>query len=244
MAFKALMIGHFLGDFFFQSNNMAGEKNKKISKLIEHCFIYFITIYLMIIGFTEMNQWSGLLAGVLAVSIIHGIIDWTKCKIKRQNKILQKKEYIIFIVDQLLHIVVLFALWQFMEIKESKESLLLSRIDIATIEVIITQILAILICWKPASVFIVSVFSAIPETTEKSGSEEEVRIGSWIGILEREIILILGLLNQFGAIGFVLTAKSLARYKQLENKAFAEKYLVGTLLSSIIAIVCIVICKF
>ena len=43
-------------------------------------------------------------------------------------------------------------------------------------------------------------------------------------MLEREIILILGLMGQFGAIGFVLTAKSLARFRQLEDKEFAEKY--------------------
>jgi hypothetical protein len=73
--------------------------------------------------------------------------------------------------------------------------------------------------------------------------EEVVKIGSWIGILEREIILILGLMGQYGAIGFVLTAKSVARYKQLENKAFAEKYLVGTLLSALIAIAGASICS-
>ena len=50
-------------------------------------------------------------------------------------------------------------------------------------------------------------------------------------------------MGQFGAIGFVLTAKSLAKFKRLENKSFAEKYLVGTLLSAFIAIMCIAICK-
>ena len=38
---------------------------------------------------------------------------------------------------------------------------------------------------------------------------------------------------------FVLTAKSVALYKQLEDKKFAEKYLVGTLFSATIAIACI-----
>ena len=58
----------------------------------------------------------------------------------------------------------------------------------------------------------------------------------------REIILLLGLMGQYGAVGFVLTAKSLARYKQLEKKAFAEKYLVGTLLSAFIAFGCVAMC--
>lgn len=85
----------------------------------------------------------------------------------------------------------------------------------------------------------ISKFKEIPE---KSKSEkEEAKIGRWIGILEREIILILGLMGQYGAIGFVLTAKSLARFNQLNDQSFAEKYLVGTLLSSFLAIVCIAI---
>ncbi|NLL73630.1 MAG: hypothetical protein GX237_08895 [Clostridiales bacterium] len=60
-------------------------------------------------------------------------------------------------------------------------------------------------------------------------------------MLEREIIFVLGSMGQFGVIGFVLTAKSIARFKQLEDKDFAEKYLVGTLLSSLIGIVSAVI---
>ena len=46
-------------------------------------------------------------------------------------------------------------------------------------------------------------------------------------------------MGQLGAIGFVLAAKSLARFKQLDDRDFAEKYLVGTLLSVLIALLSI-----
>ena len=120
-----------------------------------------------------------------------------------------------------------------------------------TIYKVITIIIAILVCWKPASILVALIFKEIPITIEQADSEmlvsssaehENIKIGSLIGILEREIILLLGLMEQYGAIGFVLTAKSLARYKQLENKAFAEKYLVGTLLSAFIAFGCVAMC--
>ena len=62
---------------------------------------------------------------------------------------------------------------------------------------------------------------------------------SLIGVLERIIILTLWLNGQLGAIGFVLAAKSLARFNQLSDRNFAEKYLVGTLLSVVIALFCI-----
>ncbi len=61
------------------------------------------------------------------------------------------------------------------------------------------------------------------------GSEPEENVGEWIGILERFITLTLVLTGNFGAIAFILTAKSIARFKALEeSKDFAEYYLLGT----------------
>ena len=44
-------------------------------------------------------------------------------------------------------------------------------------------------------------------------------------------------------IGFVLTAKSIARFKQMEDKNFAEKYLIGTLTSFLIVLITVLILK-
>ncbi|NLC26475.1 MAG: hypothetical protein GX777_07650 [Fastidiosipila sp.] len=72
----------------------------------------------------------------------------------------------------------------------------------------------------------------LESSTMKIGEEGYPGAGSLIGILERLIILIMLSQNQYAAIGFVLTAKSIARYSKLaENKIFAEYYLLGTLLS-------------
>ncbi|MFQ8600150.1 MAG: hypothetical protein ACLSAP_05910 [Oscillospiraceae bacterium] len=59
-----------------------------------------------------------------------------------------------------------------------------------------------------------------------------------IGVIERGLVAILILAGQLGAVGFVVAAKSLARFKQLEDKDFAENYLVGTMLSFLFAMVC------
>jgi len=48
----------------------------------------------------------------------------------------------------------------------------------------------------------------------------------------------------YPSIALILAAKSIARFKQLENKDFAEKYLVGTLLSIIIAVFAILFINF
>lgn len=57
------------------------------------------------------------------------------------------------------------------------------------------------------------------------------RVGPWIGVLERLLVFQLAGVGQWGAIGWVLTAKSIARFKELEDRRFAEQYLVGTLAS-------------
>ncbi|MDQ0360405.1 hypothetical protein [Breznakia pachnodae] len=58
---------------------------------------------------------------------------------------------------------------------------------------------------------------------ESSGIPNAV---SFIGMLERSIILMMLFAGEYGAIGFVLTEKSIARYKKLsEDIQFSEYYL-------------------
>jgi hypothetical protein len=45
------------------------------------------------------------------------------------------------------------------------------------------------------------------------------------------------LAGQYTAIGFIVAAKAFARFKELEQRAFAEYVLVGTLLSVLLAVV-------
>ena len=62
------------------------------------------------------------------------------------------------------------------------------------------------------------------------------RIGATIGVLERLLIVTLVLTNATAAIGLVVGAKTLARFKQLDDRDFAEYYLLGTLASVAVAL--------
>lgn len=64
----------------------------------------------------------------------------------------------------------------------------------------------------------------------------DVARGRAIGVLERGLALSLILLGQYGAVGLVLAAKSVARFKQMEDREFAEYFLVGTLASLLLAL--------
>ena len=64
----------------------------------------------------------------------------------------------------------------------------------------------------------------------------ELARGRVIGLLERTLIYFFVLHGQFGAVGFTLAAKAFTRFKELEKRAFAEYVLIGTLLSSGLAL--------
>ena len=76
----------------------------------------------------------------------------------------------------------------------------------------------------------------MPKYDQKK-EKEEVKNGKMIGVLERLLMLTFLYLNQVTAIGLVLTCKSITRFKQLEDKKFAERYLIGTMLSTLITII-------
>ncbi len=63
-----------------------------------------------------------------------------------------------------------------------------------------------------------------------------LRVGEAIGILERLLIAALLLVRAEAAIGLVIAAKTLARFKQLDDREFAEYYLLGTLASVAVAV--------
>ncbi|GIO28006.1 hypothetical protein J43TS3_26170 [Ornithinibacillus bavariensis] len=60
--------------------------------------------------------------------------------------------------------------------------------------------------------------------------------GEIIGYIERIIVIILTYYSAYPAIGFIIAAKSIARFKLMEERAWAEYFLLGTLLSMLIGI--------
>src|SRR5918996_102565 len=61
--------------------------------------------------------------------------------------------------------------------------------------------------------------------------EAEQSRGRIIGVLERALALTLILVDEFGALGLITAAKAIARFRALENRDFAEDFLIGTLAS-------------
>ncbi len=66
--------------------------------------------------------------------------------------------------------------------------------------------------------------------------KKEYNTGRIIGMIERILIFFFVLADQYAAIGFIIAAKGFTRFKELDNRDFAEYVLIGTLLSSLSAI--------
>jgi hypothetical protein len=77
--------------------------------------------------------------------------------------------------------------------------------------------------------------SASPAAPAPLGAS--ARVGATIGILERILIVVFVLTGTDVAIGFVVGAKTLARFRLLDDRDFAEYYLLGTLASVSVAII-------
>ncbi len=239
---KLLLIAHFIGDFFLQPVKLVEKKKNSIKGLIIHGLIYTLMVSLMVLLFG--NIWEIILWPFL-ILISHFLIDYFRIKfIKKFNN--NDFSFWSFIIDQVLHVLLLVIIS--LVIKSNLNSIGNAVYNISFLKeidhnIIINYILAFLIILTPASVFIKHFFNYIFNKKEICETIESDNVGALIGMLERVVILLLGALGLYGSIALVLTAKSLARFKQLEDKGFAEKYLVGTLISLIIAILALLIIK-
>lgn len=240
MEFLLVLTAHFLGDFIFQPGYLAEKKKENIWFLFIHTVIYIIPFVFVFLMFGVYWKILIYIFGVLA---LHFLIDF--CKIKISKKFNSNAAALaIFLVDLALHtaIIIPIAVWGF------KPNNIYSGFDDVLFKIFGDEkmfyccfIFSAIVCLKPASVFIKNVLAVVERKRPKTGGgegevfiEEINNAGSLIGQLERIIMLILGAMGLYSLIGLVLTAKSLARFKQFEKQNFAERYLIGTLLSLLV----------
>ena len=90
---------------------------------------------------------------------------------------------------------------------------------------------------KPANIMISKVIALYRPETLQGEQNQDKNAGRFIGTLERLIMTFFLVIRQYSAVGLVLTAKSIARYEKISKEQdFAEYYLIGTLLSTMFAV--------
>ncbi len=157
-----------------------------------------------------------------------------------------------FLLDQLAHLGVLVVAWALLlartqpldwwndlvaRIAASGDGEAIGRIALAT------GVLGALVVanTRAGSLFVGTLVRAprppIVSDTRAADGPSVARIGATIGVLERLLIATLVLAGGVAAVGLVIAAKTIARFRQLEDRLFAEYYLLGTLASVSLAVI-------
>ena len=239
MIVAILISVHLLADFLFQTSAYSEKKRKMLKPLLLHCFIYFIIFEIVLLPILQFKKLF--LLGVI-ISVLHFLINFIKNKLEKSFP-QRRLQLLFFSFNQVIHFTILIGMYYIFNLENSVSNLYVKLQAYENFKIIILYISVFSIIFELASVFIRKLFTSISSKTYPKENLEELKAGNIIGKLERIIIAILLLNNQFGVIGFVLTAKSIARFKQMENKNFAEKYLIGTLTSFLIVLVTVLILK-
>ena len=217
-----LLLSHLLTDFVLQPIAWVEERNRKhftSGRLYLHALLTAGVAYLLI-------GWKYWMVAII-LFITHFIIDGWKSYRP------QRAEY--FLIDQLLHLLVITGCWWL----TFGDGELFSRIgrwmnaDTHT-WIVLT---AFVFVTTPSGILIGQLTERWSMRIEDPGNSL-VNAGKWIGIAERVIVLILVLVNQYSAIALLVTAKGIIRFSEKDRQEIKTEYLViGTLLSIGIAIV-------
>lgn len=235
------ILSNVIADFVFQTDNLVKKKNNKeffikLKAHIKHGIILFLCMLPIILVYKN----TGFI--VLIISVLHIFLDISKSFILSKIKISKITDITIFIVDQIFHISIIIIGYMLILPKLNvyfSKLLILHRNYTTNSENIILYIICVIYVVLGGSILVSKLTNDLkPENENKySTNQENTSRGNIIGILERTIIFILLTLKSYGAVGFVIAAKSLTRFKKIEeNKEFAEYYLIGTLSSSLVAL--------
>ena len=213
------LLAHLVSDFYLQTEKSCKSKADNAFKsrhLYIHALITFGCAWLfsLSVGF----WWAALL-----IAALHLIIDGLKSVCKNLKG--------AFFIDQLLHLAVIVAVViTFNNIGEISLPIWLPETKV------LLWIVAFVFCLRPANFIIQNIFKEAKISIPDSGKEQSLpNAGRVIGNVERMLTLVFVMLGQYEAIGFLLAAKSLLRFRETDTVK-SEYVLVGTLLSFGIAI--------
>lgn len=237
LLFLILLTAHFTADFYLRKDKTPDGTFKQVMGLILHCILYAVTGFL----FCLLIWHNDLIVYVIIFGVSHFIIDLLKKLIKRKTK--EKHTGAIYIIDQILHLATIFILSVLYQYNSGSAAIapwlnaFMANFAFTATEMIKAALLLLIIC-KPANITFKKIFSAIKPSQDVKTMEKNIQVGAKIGSMERLLILVFLFVNEYGAIGLVLTGKSISRYKLIsEEKDFAEYYLLGTFFSILATIV-------
>ena len=220
-----LVLAHVVTDFVFQTAKLVEHKRTHKAR---SWFLYAHSALAGILTYLFLQQWSEFLIPVL-IAITHLIIDLWKVHQKKDN-------LIYFLIDQFLHLLVLFVAWIYLI--DAYDEVLPFLASIITSEKNLAVLIGFIIVIFPVGFIIGKATEKWQKEIAKDSKHESLKkAGRYIGIFERVLVLTFILSGNFSAIGFLIGAKSILRFGDAKGaRKHTEYVLIGTLMSFAICI--------
>jgi hypothetical protein len=215
-----LLLSHLLTDFLLQKSKWIANRNKNhfaSRSLYIHTLITAGLAWL----FIGWNYWLVAIIIFITHTIIDGLKSYTP------------DDPTYFLIDQALHLLVIFACWWF------------TFYDFSDLKINWKEISENTNLWIKFTAFFFVTWPCgylVGQLTKKwranlPDSEGLANAGKWIGILERIMILTLALFDQYESVGLLIAAKGIIRFNENNRTEQKTEYLViGTLISLALAI--------
>lgn len=214
-----LILAHLLTDFVLQPSSWIESRNKKHFHSV-HLYLHGLITSLVALLLIGVHYWLV----VLIIFITHIAIDGWKSYRPSETK--------YFLIDQCLHLLVIFICWYFIFLNVDD---VVSAWDLINTENALILITAYVSVTFPAGILIGQLTKKWREQIADAPTLGNA--GKWIGIIERVVILTLVFNHQYEAIGLLIAAKSLLRFSEANRPEIKTEYLlIGTLISITIAI--------
>lgn len=216
-----LIVAHLIGDFLLQPAAWLEDKRRKKFRSI---YLYIHGTLHGLLAYLFLAEWSCWYIPLL-IALSHIFIDIWKLHSKETTR--------NFIIDQLLHLIVLIISWLIIQDQIIYlDEILRHYFNEKNFWIYIMGYMVVI--WPMR--FIIAL--ATNRWKEEIQNEGLIDAGKWVGQIERILILTFVIVNKFEAIGFLIAAKSVFRFSDInKERKEAEYILIGTLLSFALSIV-------
>jgi hypothetical protein len=241
--FLALFLAHVLGDFPLQTGRMVrGKIAFRPASYLSHSVMHLVVSVTALALFTTLPLWHAATVAALALLLLgHLTLDFAKSAVIRRYSNLDGA--LLYVSDQIVHVLIV-ALAAVIAVQEAPSPGAMLRFWNEVRETVLVYLAVVAATVFPAGYLIRYLLQPLSrqlaasrdyQTEHYNSLEGLSNAGLYLGWLERGLLVIAFAMGSFTAVGLIIGAKSVARFPEFKSRAFAEYFLIGTLISVAIA---------
>lgn len=242
-AFLVLLIAHLLGDFPLQTRGMvqgkvAGRAGAYGRHLGMHLLVTLLALALFLPAtLATATTW-------LAVALLvagHLALDLAKSAIVRADR--ARDRWPLFVADQILHVALVAAAAMLLT-RQAPDWAAAWTWWLGERDRVLVVLAVLLASVFPSGYLIRYLLTPLSDELADAAERDEpgsdriaslTNAGLYLGWVERALLVLAFAAGSFTAVGLIVGAKSVARYPEFRSRDFAEYFLIGSLISVLIA---------